>query len=353
MARVMIYGASGYTGRLASEQAKTLNLPLILAGRSEAAVAHVATSLDVPYRVFDLDEPKIVASALRDEDLKVLLNCAGPFALTAQPLIATCIETGVHYLDISAELGSYQLAFDLSDAAKKANVMLLPGCGGSVAMLGCLAAHALRNIRSPTQIDIALRVAGPMSRGSIASAAGSVMAGDRCLQRRDGKLVPWSEQEGEDEAGAGDNVCQQFDFGDGEGLVACFPLTLPDLITIGKSTGVANIRTFACVGGSGTMSFPEDDETIPDGPTAEERETSPYHAAVTITDAHGGMGRAVLHTVNGYTFTAMASVEAVRRVLDGEVKVGFQTPATFFGKDFVETIAGSRLVDICTRGKLD
>ncbi|KAK8097753.1 uncharacterized protein PG998_013239 [Apiospora kogelbergensis] len=349
MARIMIYGANGYTGRLASEHAKTLDIPLILAGRSEAAIAHVAASLNAPHRVFDLTGPSLTVSVLKDENVKVLLNCAGPFALTAEPLIAACIEAGVHYLDISAELGSYQLALDRAGAAEKANVMLLPGCGGSVAMLGCLAAHAVRNIQSPTRIDIALRVAGPMSRGSVASAAGSSMAGVKCLQRLDNALLPWSQQDGGSKESAGG----QFDFDNGDGLVSCFPLTLPDLITVGKSTGVANIRTFACVGGPGAMSFPDEGKIIKDGPTAEEREASPYHAAVTVTDADGGIGRAVLHTVNGYTFTAMASVEAARRVLAGEVKAGFQTPAMLFGKNFVETIAGSRLVDIETVGKLD
>ncbi|KAK7985793.1 hypothetical protein PG996_004966 [Apiospora saccharicola] len=347
MSRVMIYGASGYTGRLASEQAKTLNLPLILAGRSEAAVAHVATSLDVPYRVFYLIDATLNISILRGEGVQVLLNCAGPFALTAEPLIAACIEAGVHYLDISAELGSYQLALDRSDAAKKANVMLLPGCGGSVAMLGCLAAHALRNTQSPTQIDIALRVAGPMSRGSVASATGSAMAGAQCLQRLEDKLVPLRPAQEEDRAGNGEeDSSPQFDFDNGDGSVSCFPVTLPDLITIGMSTGVANIRTFACMGGPGAMSFPDEDKVIQDGPTAEEREASPYHAAVTVTDADGGVGRAILHTVNGYMFTAMASVEAAKRVFAGEVKAGFQTPAMLFGKGFVETIGGSRLVDM-------
>lgn len=356
MARVMIYGATGYTGRLASEQGKALRLPLLLAGRSEAPVAHVAASLNLPYRVFCLDnddDSTVIVSVLKDEGIGVLLNCAGPFARTAPPLLAACIEAGVHYLDISAELGSYQLtaAARADGAAERAGVMLLPGCGGSVAMLGCLAAHALRGFQKrPDRIDVALRVAGPMSRGSVVSAAGGDMAGGRCLQRLGGRLVPIYVPE-EDGAGQeGGDLSRPFDFGNGEGDVSCFPVTLPDLITIGMATGVANVRTFACVGGSVTMSFPEDDKMIADGPTAEEREENPYHAAVVVTDADGGQRRAVLHTVNGYTFTAMASVEAARRVLAGDVKAGFQTPAMLFGKGFVETIAGSRLVDISTCG---
>lgn len=50
------------------------------------------------------------------------------------------IRNGVHYLDIAAELEVYRLAQSLDAQAVAAGVMLLPGGGGSVAMLDCLAA---------------------------------------------------------------------------------------------------------------------------------------------------------------------------------------------------------------------
>jgi short subunit dehydrogenase-like uncharacterized protein len=53
--------------------------------------------------------------------------------------------------------------------------------------------------------------------------------------------------------------------------------------------------------------------------------------------------RAVLNTVNGYTFTPMAAAEAARRVLGGEMKSGFQTPVELFGKGFAETIAHTKV----------
>lgn len=54
----------------------------------------------------------------------------------------------------------------------------------------------------------------------------------------------------------------------------------------------------------------------------------------------------LLETVNGYSFTAMAAAEAARRVLAGEAKPGFQTPAGLFGKQFAETIADTRITEI-------
>jgi short subunit dehydrogenase-like uncharacterized protein len=68
-----------------------------------------------------------VVLALRD--IFVLLNCTGPFARTAEPLIRACIQAGVHYLGITAEFNVYWLAEQLNEDAATAGVMLLPRVG--------------------------------------------------------------------------------------------------------------------------------------------------------------------------------------------------------------------------------
>ena len=86
------------------------------------------------YRVFALEDTAVIDSSLGE--VGVLLNCAGPFARTANVLIKACIRQGMHYLDVAAELDSYRLVEVFDGEAKAAGVMLLPGSGGSVAMLG-------------------------------------------------------------------------------------------------------------------------------------------------------------------------------------------------------------------------
>ncbi|WP_313344326.1 saccharopine dehydrogenase NADP-binding domain-containing protein [Stenotrophomonas sp.] len=146
MKTLMIYGASGYTGRMAAAHAKEAGLKLVLAGRDEAPLQALATRLGVAYRVFALDNAGDVAYGL--QDITVLLNCAGPFAHTAGALMEACLGGGVHYLDIAAELDSYQLAERHDLSATEAGVMLMPGSGGSVAMLGSLAARAVERVPS-------------------------------------------------------------------------------------------------------------------------------------------------------------------------------------------------------------
>jgi hypothetical protein len=75
----------------------------------------------------------------------------------------------VHYLDTSTELISYEIAERKDRQAKNGNVILLPGSGGSVALLGCLARRALEVVGDPQLVecmDLALQVSGPMSHGS-------------------------------------------------------------------------------------------------------------------------------------------------------------------------------------------
>lgn len=329
MATILIYGATGYTGRIASEYAAQNGVKFILAGRAKSKVEDLAALLNVPSEVFDVSDHRKVDLALKS--VRVLLNCAGPFQRTAQPLIEACIRNGTHYLDTAAELDSYKLAEKLDEDAKAAGVILLPGCGGSAAMLGCLSAYAVERISNPLRIDLALHVVGSMSRGSAISATENLTA--ECLQRLDGDLVAQDPTN-----------TQEFDFDNGQGKVTCSSITFPDLITVWKSTKIGNIGTFFRVTGD---AFPTGDlAQLPDGPTPEQRASTPYQAAVTVTSKDGSVVLAVLHTLNGYTFTPWASIEAAKKVAAGVTQVGFQTTAGLFGCDFVRTIPGSVIKDL-------
>lgn len=328
MKKMMIYGAAGYTGRMAAANARTAGVDLVVAGRAkdEAVLAALAAKIGAEYRLFAVDDLPAVQVALRD--VGVLLNTAGPFMRTAKPLMQACILAGVHYLDIAAELDSYQIAEKLDATATAAGVMLLPGSGGSVAMLGSLAAHAAKRIAKPISIKIAMHVAGAFSRGSAISASENLNTS--LLHRVDGQLADRSPE------------ARDFDFG--AGPATSFPVALPDLITIWRDTGIPNIETYVHLTDG---AFPEGDlKAMPAGPTLAQREANRYHAAVEVTGEDGTVVRSILDTVNGYTFTAIAAAEAARRVLDGEARPGFQTPTGVFGDGFAETIADTTIIDV-------
>lgn len=329
MKKLMIYGAAGYTGRMVAATAAKAGAQIVVAGRKkdEAKFMTLAADLGAEYRLFAADDVAAAHAALGD--IGVLLNTAGPFMRTAEPLMLASIAAGVHYLDIAAELDSYQFAETLDEAAAAAGVMLLPGSGGSVAMLGSLAAHAAKRVSKPSRINIAMHVAGGFSRGSAVSARDNLNT--ELLHRVDGHLVARGSESG-----------REFDFGSGP--VTAFPVTLPDLITIWRATNIPNIETYVYLTDG---AFPEGDlAAMPDGPTLPQREANRYHAAVEVSGDDGTVVRSILETVNGYTFTAIAAAEAARRVMNGEAHPGFQTPAGVFGDGFAETIADTRIVDL-------
>lgn len=324
MSTLLIYGATGYTGRMAAERAKALGLSFEIAGRNQSRLAALAAHLDVPYRVFDTGADAEVSLS----GISVLLNFAGPFAHTAQGLMSACIKAGVDYLDITAEINVYRLAERLGAEAAANDVMLLPGVGWDVVPTDSLAVHVAKRVEDPFALSIALQVPGSMSRGSAMSVSEIIGAG--VLTRVDGELVATP-----------DATPRHFDFG--QGPVLCVPLSFGDLVTGWHSTGIPNIAMFVHIAGD---AFPEGDlSQLPDGPTAEERDAHRARAVVEVMGADGATARSVIETVNGYSYTPLAAVDAARQVLSGERQPGFATPAKVFGGGFAESIPGTVITD--------
>jgi short subunit dehydrogenase-like uncharacterized protein len=318
MKTLMIYGATGYTGRMAAHHAKTLGLNLVLAGRNAERLASLAAELDAPYRVFTADAAQL-------DGIDVLLNFAGPFAQTAAALMRACIANGTDYLDITAEINVYRLAEQLG---AEADVMLLPGVGWDVVPTDCLAMHVARRVQQPQSIKIALQVPGAMSRGSALSVGEIIGAG--VMTRIDGELVATP-----------DAQPQHLDFGDGPAL--CAPLSFGDLVTAWHSSAIPTIAMYVHITGE---AFPEGDlSLLPDGPTQAQRDAFRARAVAEVTGLDGSVARSVIETVNGYSYTPLAAVEAARRVLGGERRAGFETPAKLFGVGFAQTIAGTQIID--------
>lgn len=329
MNKLLIYGATGYTGSMVARQAKAAGLEFAIAGRDAGKLVTLARELDVPHSVFALDDHGVVIDALKD--FAIVLNCAGPFARTAEQLMRACIESGAHYLDITAEIKGYQLAEQLGQDAIDAGVMLMPGVGWDVVPTDCLSVQVARRVEQPASLRIALQVAGSMSRGSAISAREIIGAG--LMVRVDSVLVSTS-----------DAQPASFDFG--EGPVSCAPLSFGDLVTAWHSTGIPNIAMFVNVTGA---AFPGGDlSKLPDGPTEEERHRQRARAVVEIAGSNGSVARSMIETVNGYSYTPLVAVEAARRVLAGEMRVGFDTPARLFGAGFAESIPGTRILDQLT-----
>ena len=65
-----------------------------------------------------------------------------------------------------------------------------------------------------------------------------------------------------------------------------------------------------------------------------------------VTDDQGGRAVSRLRTREGYTFTAQVTVEIMKRIMNGDHKIGFATPALAYGPDFVMQFDGVTREDL-------
>ena len=120
----LIYGANGYSGKLAVEEALRRGLKPVLAGRSDE-VKKIAQESELDCKIFPLESIDNVSEKIAG--FTVVANCAGPFSKTAETMIQACIKSNVHYIDITGEIAVYDYANQCDNQALAAGVVLCPG----------------------------------------------------------------------------------------------------------------------------------------------------------------------------------------------------------------------------------
>ncbi len=188
---ILIYGATGYTGKLIAKVAADQGARPILAGRNLEKVEAVAKPLGLTARAFDLRDPGRIDAAIRD--VSVVLCIAGPFSATSRPVADACLRNRVHYLDITGEIDVFEALVARDAEAKPRGVTLIPGVGFDVVPSDCLAAHLKRRLPDANDLKLYLSVGANMSRGTAKTMVEAIAAGTRL--RRDGLIVSrdWAE----------------------------------------------------------------------------------------------------------------------------------------------------------------
>ena len=128
---VVVYGASGFTGRLAVEyltdRYATSGLKWAIAGRSRERLE--ALEAAVPIIVADATDAASVDAMVAQT--KVLLNYAGsPYITKALPVVEACARHGTHYVDVTGEVALHRASLDRHDAkAKETGSLIVHSCG--------------------------------------------------------------------------------------------------------------------------------------------------------------------------------------------------------------------------------
>jgi short subunit dehydrogenase-like uncharacterized protein len=343
----LIYGANGYTGEMITRYAVACGLKPVIAGRNAIAIEELAKKHHLDYRVFSLDETARLDAALQDVDM--VLHCAGPFSLTSRQMVEACLRNKKHYTDITGEIAVFEAMAALDDKARASEIMIMPGVGFDVVPSDCLARHLKDRLPSATHLSLAFYGMGRISHGTQATMTMNIGRGGAI--RKDGKITPvtaaWKTRE--------------IDFGE----VKKTGVTIPwgDVSTAYYSTGIPNIEVFTVLPKQNLKMLKlsrylgwllatkrvQDylqKQIPPGGPSDEERATGKTYLWGEASDLTGNRVEARMQTPEGYTITALAALNIVQKILDGNFKPGFQTPAKAYGADLVLEIDGVRREDI-------
>ncbi|CAN7742284.1 DUF5938 domain-containing protein [Variovorax sp. LjRoot84] len=145
---VVVYGASGYTGRLVCEYLREYGIPFIAAGRSadkiQAAMkSNVAGIETASYEVVEVIHT-VEALTQLFKGASVVLNTVGPFAKFGPEVVEACLAAKCHYTDTTGEQ-DWLITLDQEYGARfaAAGLLLSPGLAqmyttGEIAAQLCL-----------------------------------------------------------------------------------------------------------------------------------------------------------------------------------------------------------------------
>lgn len=338
MSQILIYGANGYSGRLAALHAKEQGLDAIVAGRNPESVAAIAQETGYPSRVFSLDDPAHVQKML--EGVRVVLNCAGPFAYTAEKMIRACIASDAHYLDITGEIAVIELAASFDAAAKEKGLTLMPATGFDVVPTDCMAAHLKEQMPDATSLKLAFYGLSSLSHGTAQTTLEGL--GKTGAARIHGAIV---------EEHVAEHV-MNVPFSDKHRTAISIPWG--DVSSAYYTTGIPNIRVFTCVppnaarlahstrklqwlGGFAPVKALAKRVVSARvrGPDEQARQTGWSRIWGEVENAKGERRSANLRTLEAYKLTYLTSVDFAARAQRNELPAGFQTPAGAQGWQYI------------------
>lgn len=312
---VLVYGASGHTGRFVVDELVRRGLAPVVAGRSVERLQDVVRAHPtLPRRVFDADLD--AAQALGG--VGVVVNCAGPFLDTAPALARAAVQAGAHYLDVSAEQASVRdLYRDLDAPAREAGVAVVPAMGFYGAVADLLLTAALPDGAAAEEVDVAIGLdrwwptPGTRTTGARNTAPRVVIRGGEVVRLDEAPPAP-----------------RTWEFPPPIGTAEVVAVPFSEVVAVARHLTVGELRSWLSTAPLADLRDP----ATPAPEATDEIGRSPQRFAVDVrVRAGGGERRALLTGRDIYAVTAPIVAEGVVRLLDGRHAVpGALAPAQAF-----------------------
>lgn len=342
---VVLYGATGYTGRLVAQDLDEQHTEFGIAGRSRERLEDVADDLE--------SEPEIIEASVDDaealgsmaERATTVASAAGPFTRLGPPVLRAALDAGAHFVDTTGEQGYMRWCYENQhERAREAGLTVVNACGFDVVpsdLSACLAADALED---PVSVDIALATNSRLSDGTKRTMAAT--AGDW-----------WEYKDGDFSNAVPGRYLRSFQYPDRDEPSTGVFLPWGDCATAPRSTGADNVRTFFVlprkVARRYNLLWPVQavmtkipgierflEARAPDGkggPSEEDRERSWFKILAEAEGAGGETARALVTGKDPYGITGAATSRMALALAGGEGETpGVLTPTQAFGPQRVQ-----------------
>jgi short subunit dehydrogenase-like uncharacterized protein len=354
--RIIVFGATGYTGRLTAEALVARGARPVLAARNVERLRSLGDELGgLEIAVADVARPESVGALVEKGD--VLVSTVGPFARFGDAAADAAIASGAHYLDSTGEPPFIRRVFEhFGPRAERAGVGMVTAFGYDWVPGNLAGALALREAgEAATRVELAYFYVGraQATGGTNASTAGAVLEphfawrDGRLQTERAAKRLARFDVEGRERPAVSVGSSEHFT------LPRVFPqlrevdvylgwfgsMSRPMQAVSAATQAAARIPGFKAALGAVTSRVVKGSTG---GPSADERARSTSHIVATARDDAGSVLAEVrVAGVNGYDYTgrllAWGSEAAAAHGLRGSGALG---PVEAFGLDELE--AGSR-----------
>lgn len=259
-------------------------------------------------------------------DSEIIINCAGPYLDTAEPIIESALRLGKHYIDLSAEQKSVLDIFEkYSDKAEQAKIVIIPAAafyGGLGDLLSTVLTDGWNEIE-----DISIYI----GLDSWHPTKGTRLTGERNHYQRfvfaNGLLEPLE---------AGTPVNWSFPKPINTKEMIRVPLT--EIITISKHLNVKNINTYISLN---SIEDIRNAETPEPKPTDKKNRSSQQFCMQVVATDNKKSRTIMAQGQDIYAVTAPLVVEAIKRILKNDIKTkGVTTLGQIFdASEFLKSLS--------------
>jgi NAD(P)-dependent dehydrogenase (short-subunit alcohol dehydrogenase family) len=328
---VAVFGAYGHTGRFVVAELRERGYVPLLLGRDQGKLLALAQTLPgLEVRQASVGDPASLDRAL--DGAVAVINCAGPFALTAAPLIEAALRAGIPYVDVAAEIEANRDTFaHFAERARAAGTVVVPAMAFYGGLGDLLVTTAMGDWTAADEVHIAYGLSGWHPT------AGTVAAGVVSGERRGGRRVRYTGGRLEYHDDALPTLEWPFPAPLGpQSVIGEF--TMADVVTVSSHLAVPEVRTYMAAKAAAELAAPDASAPI----AVDERGRSSQTFVVDVLVRSGGVERRLAAAGQDiYAISAPLAVEAVDRILTGRTRVAgvASAGAVFDAPDFLRGLS--------------